>query len=234
LQKVLLVEDESSIADAVIYALETEGFKVKWYSLGQEALSELQQDKGYSLMILDVGLPDTNGFDLCKEIRRFSDIPIIFLTARNEEIDRIVGLEIGADDYVTKPFSPRELSARVKVILKRVSPSSPQTQEHTFVIDSSKAKIFYHGQELDLTRYEFFILKKLLQQPERVFSREQIILEVWSEPHASMDRAVDTHIKTLRQKLKQVDDSNDPIKTHRGLGYSIFGSCNISGTDSEP
>lgn len=228
LQKILLIEDESSIADTVIYALETEGFEVKWHSLGQDALSELQQKSDYSLIVLDVGLPDTNGFDLCKEVRRFSDIPIIFLTARNEEIDRIVGLEIGADDYVTKPFSPRELSARVKVILKRVNNSVSQTQDHIFVIDSSKAKISYLNQALDLTRYEFFILKKLLQQPERVFSRDQIISDVWSEPHASMDRAVDTHIKTLRQKLKQVDDSTDPIKTHRGLGYSISGSVSES------
>lgn len=232
MQKILLVEDESSIADTVIYALETEGFEVKWHSLGHEALLQLQQDPDYSLMILDVGLPDTNGFDLCKEIRRVSDIPIIFLTARNDEIDRIVGLEIGADDYVTKPFSPRELSARVKVILKRVTASTPQNQNqhqtHTFSISTSKAKISYHGQELELTRYEFFILKKLLQQPERVFSREQIIEDVWSEPHASMDRAVDTHIKTLRQKLKQVDYRVDPIKTHRGLGYSISGTVSES------
>lgn len=228
MQKILLVEDESSIADTVIYALETEGFQVKWHSLGIDALADLQKNADYSLIILDVGLPDTNGFDLCKEIRRSSDIPIIFLTARNEEIDRIVGLEIGADDYVTKPFSPRELSARVKVILKRVNHMVAATQEQTFVLDNAKAKISYHGQPLELTRYEFLILRKLLQQPERVFSREQIISEVWSEPHASMDRAVDTHIKTLRQKLKQVNDSTDPIKTHRGLGYSISGSVNES------
>ena len=232
MQKILLVEDESSIADTVIYALETEGFEVKWYSLGVEALVDLQENNDYSLMILDVGLPDTNGFDLCKEIRRSSDIPIIFLTARNEEIDRIVGLEIGADDYVTKPFSPRELSARIKVILKRVNHSSQQTPEQlsdtTFIVDQQRVIISYLGQALDLTRYEFLILKKLLQQPERVFSREQIISEVWSEPHASMDRAVDTHIKTLRQKLKQVNSDSAPIKTHRGLGYSISGSVNES------
>ena len=228
LHKILLVEDEVAIADTVIYALETEGFEVKWHSLGQDALTDLQQKPEYSLMVLDIGLPDTNGFDLCKAIRRFSDIPIIFLTARSEEIDRIVGLEIGADDYVTKPFSPRELSARVKVILKRVNNAVSQSKEQTFTIDSAKAKILYHGQALDLTRYEFFILKKLLQQPERVFSRDQIISEIWSEPHASMDRAVDTHIKTLRQKLKQVNDSTDPIKTHRGLGYSISGSVSES------
>lgn len=229
MQKILLVEDESSIADTVIYALETEGFETKWHSLGQDALADLQQNSHYALLILDVGLPDTNGFDLCKEIRRTSDIPIIFLTARNDEIDRIVGLEIGADDYVTKPFSPRELSARVKVILKRMnhSPSIPFS-DTTFTVDHQRAVISYLGEQLALTRYEFLILKKLLQQPERVFSREQIITEVWSEPHASMDRAVDTHIKTLRQKLKQVNADADPIKTHRGLGYSVSGSVNES------
>lgn len=240
MKKILLVEDETAIADTVIYALETEGFNVKWHTLGQDALADLQQADDYVLIILDVGLPDANGFDICKQIRHFSDIPIIFLTARNEEIDRIVGLEIGADDYVTKPFSPRELSTRVKVILKRINHSSQQTPAQstdkihdsipakTFVVDQQRAVISYLGQSLDLTRYEFLILKKLLQQPERVFSREQIISEVWSEPHASMDRAVDTHIKTLRQKLKQVKSDSDPIKTHRGLGYSISGSINES------
>ena len=227
MQKVLLVEDESTIADTVIYALETEGFEVKWCSLGQEALASLQNDSSFSLMILDVGLPDINGFDLCKEIRHSSDIPIIFLTARNDEIDRIVGLEIGADDYVTKPFSPRELSARVKVILKRINQSQAiPVSDNTFILDHQRAIISYLGEQLVLTRYEFLILKKLLQQPERVFSREQIITEVWSDHHASMDRAVDTHIKTLRQKLKQVNADSDPIKTHRGLGYSISGSVN--------
>lgn len=228
MQKILLVEDESGIADAVIYALQTEGFQLKWHQLGQDALAELQQSPDYALMILDVGLPDTNGFDLCKQVRRFSDIPIIFLTARNEEIDRIVGLEIGADDYVTKPFSPRELSARVKVILKRVANSIVLRQQTTFTLDQARTRITYLGQPLELTRYEFLILKKLLQQPERVFSREQIIVDVWDEPHASMDRAVDTHIKTLRQKLKQINQDNDPIKTHRGLGYSINGSVSES------
>ena len=229
MQKILLVEDEVAIADTVIYALETEGFSIKSHTLGQDALADLKQNGDYALIILDVGLPDINGFDLCKEIRHSSDIPIIFLTARNDEIDRIVGLEIGADDYVTKPFSPRELSARVKVILKRMNnPPSIPVSDKTFTIDHQRAVISYLGEQLVLTRYEFLILKKLLQQPERVFSREQIITEVWSEPHASMDRAVDTHIKTLRQKLKQVNADSDPIKTHRGLGYSVCGSVNES------
>lgn len=228
LQKILLVEDESAIADTIIYALETEGFQAKWYQLGQEALAELQNSSDYALVILDVGLPDTNGFDLCKAIRRFSEIPIIFLTARNEEIDRIVGLEIGADDYVTKPFSPRELSARVKVILKRVAGTTVASPETTFTIDNARARICYLGEVLELTRYEFLILKKLLEQPERVFSREQIIADVWNDAHESMDRAVDTHIKTLRKKLKEINRDRDPIKTHRGLGYSISGSSRES------
>ena len=232
MQNVLLIEDEAAIADAVIYALETEGFKINWYTLGLEALSELQKNDDYAIVILDIGLPDTNGFDLCKEIRHFSDIPIIFLTARNEEIDRIVGLEIGADDYVSKPFSPRELSARVKVILKRTNIMPIVKPDHqsngAFFIDTQRAIISYHQTQLDLTRYEYLILEQLLTQPERVFSREQIINEVWSDPQASMDRAVDTHIKTLRQKLKEIKSDIDPIKTHRGLGYSIIGNINES------
>ena len=228
MQKILLVEDESAIADTVIYALETEGFQTTWQALGQAALKELQQCNNYDLMVLDVGLPDGNGFDLCKQIRQFSDIPIIFLTARSEEIDRVVGLEIGADDYITKPFSPRELSARVKVILKRVQPKTTSQQDKEFVIDLKRSAIFYYGQKLDLTRYEYLILKMLLQQPERVFSREQIMNNVWAEPETSLERVVDTHIKALRSKLKNNKGDANPIKTHRGLGYSISGHVSES------
>ena len=232
MSRVLLVDDDTEFCELLVDYLTPEGFSVDTVHDGEAALQQAGTER-YDVIVLDVMLPKLTGFEVLRDLRTRSQTPVLMLTARGDDVDRIVGLEIGADDYVTKPFSPRELSARVKVILKRVTPSSPEVKEHTFVVDSSKAKILYHGQELDLTRYEFFILKKLLQQPERVFSREQIISEVWTEPHASMDRAVDTHIKTLRQKLKQVDDSNDPIKTHRGLGYSIFGSCSISGTVNE-
>ena len=220
-QYILLLEDESTIADNVVYALETEGFKVTWLMLGQEALAVLQQ-RDFALVILDVGLPDCNGFELCKTIRKFSDVPIIFLTARAEEIDRIIGLEIGGDDYVTKPFSPRELCARVKVILKRVSKQASESQgtECDFVLEAAKTRISYHGQILNLTRYEYLLLTTLLEKPQQVFSRERLIELVWIDPDASFDRAVDTHIKTLRAKLRQIA-SQDPIKTHRGFGYSI-------------
>jgi len=228
LVKILCIEDEAAIADAVIYALETEGFETHWVQLGVDALQELKLNSDYSLVILDVGLPDTNGFDVCKQIRQFSEIPIIFLTARNEEVDRIVGLEIGADDYVSKPFSPRELAARVKVILKRSAGTSQVQTECEFVIDEHRALIHYHGQALQLTRYEYLLLKYLLSQPERVFSREQIMQAVWSEPQASLDRVVDTHIKTLRSKLREIREDTNPITTHRGLGYSIDGCARES------
>jgi len=220
MQRILIVEDEAAIADTLIYALETEGFGVHWCRLGGDGM-ELLGREPIDLVVLDVGLPDCNGFELCKAIRRFSEVPVIFLTARGDEVDRIVGLEIGADDYVVKPFSPREVAARVKVILKRVQPATTASPEHGFEVDTRRARIRYQGRLLELTRYEYLILKTLLEQPERVFSRDQIMDRVWQEPGASLDRAVDTHIKTLRAKLHRVSPDQDPIRTHRGLGYSI-------------
>lgn len=220
---VLLIEDEAAIADNVVYALETEGFRVQWKSLGREGLAVVRQDQP-DLVILDVGLPDVNGFELCKQIRTFSEVPIIFLTARAEEIDRIVGLEIGADDYVTKPFSPRELAARVKVILKRAANTNSTPTDGAFEIDNEHSCIRYRGQRLDLTRYEYLIFQQLLSRPQRIFSRGEIMNRVWDEPEASFDRAVDTHIKTLRAKLRELCNDQDPIKTHRGMGYSFDGA----------
>jgi len=221
LPSILLIEDEAAIADAVCYALETEGFKCQWCQLGREGLDALVGGD-HVLVILDVGLPDISGFEICKTIRRSSDVPIIFLTARTEEVDRVVGLEIGGDDYVSKPFSPRELVARVRVILKRVTPGEAAGRtDAVFSIDAAKAQIHYHGQLLELTQYEYLILKLLLQQPERVFSRGQIMDRVWQAPETSLERVVDTHIKSLRTKLRAINADMEPIKTHRGLGYSI-------------
>jgi two-component system, OmpR family, catabolic regulation response regulator CreB len=230
LQTILLIEDENSIADMVLYALKSEGFATEWFRLGREGLSWLQQHSDTALLILDVGLPDGNGFELCKEIRRFSEIPIVFLTARNDEVDRIVGLEIGGDDYVGKPFSPRELTARVKAILKRSRVAvAPMGEERaTFEVDSERCRIRYHDVWLDLTRYEYEVMRTLLRHPERVYSRAQIMDLVWSEPDESLERSVDTHIKTLRAKLRQVREDENPIKTHRGLGYSVSGSVHES------
>lgn len=222
---VLLVEDESAIADNVIYALRTEGFTVQWRSLGHEALAHVRAEP-VDLVILDIGLPDSSGIEICKSIRSFSQVPIIFLTARAEEIDRVVGLEIGADDYVTKPFSPRELVARVKVILKRTKPPvhavAPATLPHgRFEVDAPRARISYAGVALELTRYEYLLLQFLVAHPEQVFSRAQLLDRVWDASQTSMDRTVDAHVKSLRAKLRAITPNEDPIQTHRGLGYSL-------------
>jgi len=223
--RILIVEDEQAIADTLVYALASEGYEPEHVTLAHEALQRLGAES-FALAILDIGLPDGNGFDLCRQLRRFSDLPVIFLTARGDEIDRIVGLEIGADDYVTKPFSPREVAARVRVVLRRtlnaVSAAAPEAGPAAlFQLDAMACRIRFQGHALDLTRYEYLLLKLLLENPERIFSREQLLERVWADPTEVFDRTVDTHIKTLRAKLRAVDPSLDPIRTHRGLGYCL-------------
>lgn len=223
METILLVEDESAIADAVVYALETEGFRVHWVRLGRDGLARIERGD-IALAVLDIGLPDGNGFEFCKAIRRISTLPIIFLTARDAEVDRIVGLEIGGDDYVTKPFSPRELAARVKAILRRARPERTETggvNNRDFELDPGRALIRYCGVALELTKYEYLILKTLLHHPQQVFTRGQIMHRVWSTPDESEERAVDTHIKGIRAKLREIAPDQDPIKTHRGIGYSL-------------
>lgn len=217
---ILIIEDEPAIADNVVYALETEGFRTRWVRLGAEGLQVLRNEP-VRLVVLDIGLPDGNGFEFCKTIRSFSDVPVVFLTARGDEVDRVVGLEIGADDYMVKPFSPRELSARVKAILKRAGATPTERPAGDFKVDRDGCSVRYRGHELTLTKSELLILTLLLEQPGRVFSRRQIMEHVWEEPGMSQERAVDTHIKTLRAKLREVAPDHDPIRTHRGLGYSL-------------
>ena len=214
-----LVEDEASIADTLIYALQTDGFEVEWFSLGQPLLTRLEQTRP-DFLILDVGLPDISGFELCKQVRALCDTPLMFLTARSEEIDRLIGLEIGADDYVAKPFSPREVCARVRVILRRSQPATPPPSQ-LLALDEERARISFHGQPLALTRYEYLLLKTLMLAPGRVYSRQQLMDLVWQDAEESLDRTVDTHIKTIRAKLREHDPEANLILTHRGLGYSL-------------
>lgn len=234
---ILIIEDEPAIADTLLYALTAEGFKPVWRANGADGLASLREETP-ALVVLDVGLPDINGFELCKQIRAESSVPVLFLTARNSEIDRVVGLEIGGDDYLTKPFSPRELTARVKAILRRgpalhengaatttvatpsATPQAPVAQGPA-VVDDLRCRITWRGHALDLTATEFRLLKTLLGQPGRVFTREQLLASAWTEPEASLDRTVDAHIKTLRSKIRAVSPQDDPIQTHRGLGYSL-------------
>jgi two-component system catabolic regulation response regulator CreB len=217
-QSILIIEDETAIADTLIYALKSEGYAPHHCVLGSEGLAQLRSGQ-YALAILDIGLPDMSGFDVCREARTFTDLPIIFLTARTEEIDRIVGLEIGADDYVAKPFSPREVVARVRARLRRTLAKA--TSAPTFDVDAEAARIRYCGQLLDLTRYEYLLLKTLLDHPGRIHARDELMDRIWRDALDTSDRTVDTHIKTLRAKLKAVREEFDPIATHRGMGYSI-------------
>lgn len=222
---ILIIEDEPAIADTIVYALKTDGFRPVWHKTGGAGLDALRAES-FALVILDVGLPDENGFEICKQIRAQSVVPVLFLTARNTEIDRVVGLEIGGDDYVTKPFSPREVTARVKAILRRTSgelsdPANNGAPPRGLRIDAGRCEASVDGRGLELTRYEFRLLSVLAARPGRVFSRDALMAQAWEDPGSSTDRTVDAHIKSLRAKLRTVAPDVEFIKTHRGLGYSL-------------
>lgn len=225
---ILITEDETAIADALSVALGREGFRCLRARLAEEA-RRLFRDHGPDLVVLDVGLPDGSGFDLCREWLAAADVPIVFLTARNEEIDRVLGLELGADDYIVKPFSLREVVARVRAILRRATRARAQAADipderpgaPLFNVDETRVRIDYCGERLDLTRYEFRLLRTLLAHPERVYSRAELMDLVWADAPDTGDRTVDAHVKMLRAKLRSVTLEHEPIVTHRGLGYSI-------------
>ena len=230
-KQILCVEDDAAILMPLRYALEREEWQVTWANTGSQAIAFVQQQT-FDFIILDVGLPDINGFDVCKKIRQFNHTPLLFLTARDDEIDRIVGLEIGADDYCTKPFSSREIVSRIKAIWRRMDiqsqlqPAQSTIETQTIIaktwqcIDES-LQIHYQGSALQLTRYEYRLLKLLIDHPEQVFSRQQLMDHIWEHPEHSLERTVETHIKSLRQKLKHISAEHDPITTHRGFGYSL-------------
>lgn len=213
--RVLIIEDEPAIADALVFALKTDGFETLHCGT-LESARKVADDCGF--LILDVGLPDGNGFDFLRELRSKSKTPVLLLTARAEEVDRVVGLELGADDYVIKPFSPREVTARVRAILRRAQ-QNPSTS--AFAVDDKKQIIRFRGNALALSRTEYRILALLIERPGWVYSREKIMDLAWDMPEESFDRAVDTHIKNIRARLKEIDPDIDPIVTHRGAGYSL-------------
>jgi len=230
--RILVVEDESGIADTIQYVLATDGFAPVCCATAEQALREFEA-QAPALAILDVGLPDLNGFELFKRLQALpggAQVPIIFLTARSDEIDRVVGLELGADDYIAKPFSPRELVARVRGILRRSSvrpavapppPAAPAAPAAPFALDEERRQIRYYGRALELSRYEYGILRLLVQKPGRVFTRDELLAKVWDDGADSFDRTVDAHIKTLRAKLKAVAPRLEPIRTLRGAGYAL-------------
>jgi two-component system catabolic regulation response regulator CreB len=217
---ILIVEDEISIAENLIYALETENFSTTHLSIGATVVETLKSSQ-VDLVVLDVGLPDIMGFDVCRQIRSFSAVPILFLTARNSEIDHVLGLELGADDYVTKPFSPRELAARIRAILRRSSDSKQEKPNKSLLVHNSIAmSISCAGALLELTAHEYKLLATFMSQPGRTFTRDQLLERAWEDPGSAMDRTIDAHIKSLRAKLRDASGlCSEVIQTRRGLGY---------------
>jgi len=221
---ILIVEDEPGIADTLQYALRTEGFEPAWCGSAEAALAAVAA-RTPALVVLDVGLPDMSGFELFKRLRERLDVPVVFLTARGDEIDRVVGLELGADDYVPKPFSPRELVARVRSVLRRsartaAAPAAPVASA-PFEVDDGRRQIRFYGRPLELSRYEFGLLRTLVRRPGHVYTRDALLELVWDDASESLDRTVDAHVKTVRAKLKAVAPTLEPIRTHRGVGYAL-------------
>ena len=225
-RKILVVDDEKPIVDILRYNLEKDGFAVIEANDGAKGLELALSDKP-DLILLDIMLPKMDGFDVCKKVREKSDVPIIMITAREEEVDKVLGLELGADDYITKPFSVRELMARVKANMRRMSAGSEEktqneeiiTADEGFYIDCVKYEVVKGGKVLDLTLREFELLKYLVTQPDRIFSREALLSNVWGYEFYGDVRTVDVTVRRLREKVE--DDSSNPvyILTKRGVGY---------------
>lgn len=225
--RILIVEDEHPIAETLLYVLRSEGFRAEHVDLGDAALRR-HEATPFDLVILDVGLPDMSGFDVLRSLHRMAGpdamvVPVLFLTARGDELDRVLGLELGADDYVVKPFSPREVAARVRAILRRgaVRPKVQEPAADPWRRYPESLRIVYHGTVLDLTRYEYRLLDLLVSNPGRVFGRDDIMAKVWGDALDTSDRTIDAHIKTLRAKLRAICPDTDPIRTYRGIGYAL-------------
>ena len=220
-QLVLVVEDEASISSFVALYLKKAGYAVKTAATGSEALTSVAAGN-VSLIVLDLMLPDIDGIDVCRRIRKVSEVPIIMLTARDEDVDKIIGLEVGADDYLTKPFNPRELVARVKSILRRATPDrrekeSAQLQHGDLKIDAGRREVRVGEEEIQLAPKEFDLLWELLDHKGLVLTRDQLLERVWGYTFAGDTRTVDVHVRQLRRKLGDAS----PIVTVWGVGYKV-------------
>ncbi|MCY0879002.1 MAG: response regulator transcription factor [Firmicutes bacterium] len=221
MQRVLVVDDETAIVELVRYHLSREGFQVEALDNGQAAVERVMHEP-FDLIILDVMLPGMSGLDACRAIRQQSDVPIIMLTARKDEVDRVLGLELGADDYVTKPFSPRELVARVKAILRRSQKGREDSGEIRYPgleVDVDRRTVTVDGRPVNLTFTEFELLTILARHPGRAFSREELLVRVWGEDFYGDARTVDVHIRHVREKLQEDPQNPRFIETVRGIGY---------------
>ncbi|GAW93561.1 response regulator transcription factor [Calderihabitans maritimus] len=222
-ETVLVVDDEENIVELVSFNLESAGYQVLKAYDGREALEKALECKP-DLIVLDVMLPELDGFEVCRRLRARLNIPILMLTARKEEIDRVLGLEIGADDYLTKPFSPRELVARVKAILRRSNWTNKETRQLKvgyLELEPEKHRVTVKGIPVNLTLKEFELLELLARNPGRVFSREELLEKVWGYDYPGETRTIDVHIRHLRQKIEENPSQPRYILTVRGVGYKF-------------
>lgn len=224
---ILIVDDEPLITDSLSYSLKREGFEVSLANTGEQAVQQFR-DQEPDLIVLDLMLPDMNGLEVCRRLREESTVPVIMLTARGEEIDRVLGLEVGADDYLAKPFSFRELLARIRATLRRVELDRQADQSQTIVLksltfDPGARRIFKNGEELQLSAREFDLLAMLMRNAGRAVSREELLAQVWGEDWVGDPRTLDVHVRWLRMKVEEDPASPEYIQTVRGFGYRFVG-----------
>ena len=220
MQKVLVVDDDSHIREVVSFALQKAGYAVIAAENGEQALHRFAAERP-ALVVLDILMPELDGTEVCKRLRKGSDVPVIFLTSKDEEIDRIVGLELGADDYVVKPFSPRELVARVKTVLRRKGPvlGEQKLVRGRLVVDLEAIAASWDGTDVTLTATEFALLKTIAAQPRRVFTRENLMTASYAGARFVSDRTIDSHVRHIRAKFQSA--GGDPIETVHGVGYRL-------------
>jgi two-component system catabolic regulation response regulator CreB len=220
MQHILIVEDDRTIAESITFILEQDSFSCQWFDNGRDALDYVETNE-VDLMLLDVGLPDMSGFDVLRKVRTKSDLPVVIISARDDESDQVLALEgLGANGYITKPFSPRLVVAHVRAQLRRKR--TDNNPESKFSINQAMQSVMFHNQELTLTPAEFKILSHMIKHPNQVHTREYLKSIIWDRPHGSDIKVINTHIKSIRKRLHEIDEMSDPIKTHRSIGYSLI------------
>ena len=227
-KRVLVVDDEKLIVKGIRFSLMQDGLEVDCAYDGEEALN-MAKENSYDMILLDVMLPKMDGFEVCQQIRDFSDVPIIMLTAKGDDMDKILGLDNGADDYITKPFNILEVKARIKAIMRRgrkneeVAVPSNILEKHDMKIDRESRRVFIEGKEVNLTAKEFDVLELLAMNPDKVYSREQLLKLVWGSEYPGDARTVDVHIRRLREKIEKLPSNPKYVYTKWGVGYYFNG-----------
>lgn len=220
-KKVLVVDDEKLIVKGIRFSLEQEGMQVDCAYDGEEALNMVKENT-YDVILLDVMLPKFNGYEVCQQVREFSDVPIIMVTAKDDDMDKILGLEYGADDYITKPFNILEVKARIKAIMRRSSKKEDEQKEVTYgelTLDCSSRRVYIEGKEVNLTAKEFDVLELLVFHPNRVYDRDALLDLVWGKDYPGDARTVDVHIRRLREKIEKNPSEPKYVHTKWGVGY---------------